>query len=129
MSLYFAANATWLVAEDSTKSQVMSSRSTSKIEPADITEHYGANVSIPDGTTDQAIGFTGADKLSSAKALLIVTDQPISVKINGGDTGIPIGHTADETASLQLDATNITSLSVTNASGKTANIYISLPGA
>lgn len=129
MALYLKATTTFVVAEDSTLAQTLANRSTSKIESGDITELVQRRITIPDGTTDQAISFVGADGLADAKALLIITDQPISVKINGSDTGLPIGHTENEDASLLLDATNITSLSISNASGQTANVYVALPGA
>lgn len=129
MALYHRATSTWVVAEDSTLSQSIANRSTTKTETADITEHVEKRLTIPDGTTDLSIGFTGSDGLTTGKGLLIITNQPISVKINGSSTAIPIGHTAGESATLMLDATAITALSISNASGNTANVYISLPGA
>lgn len=129
MALYHKALSTWVVAEDSTLAQTIASRSTTKIESADITEHVERRITVPNGTTDLSITFAGSDGLTTAKALLIITDQPITVKINSSSTAIPIGHTASESATLMLDATAITALSLSNASGATANVYISLPGA
>lgn len=129
MALYHKATTAWIVAESDSLAQTLANRSTSKIESTDITELVERRIAIPTGTTDLTIGFTGNDGLSTIKALQIITDQPISVKINGGDTGVPIGHTVDETATMLLDATAITELSVSNASGKTANVYFSMPGA
>lgn len=129
MALYHMALSTWRVAEDSTLAQSIASRSTTKIETTDITEYVERRLSVPNGTTDLAIGFTGSDGLTSAKALLIITDQPITVKINGSSTAIPIGHTAGESATMMIDATTVTALSLSNASGSVANVYISLPGA
>lgn len=130
MALYFKATSTWQVGEDSTLAQTLSSRSSSKIESTDITELVERRIAIADGTTDQAIGFTGADGLNTnALALYLTTDNPITVKINGSDTGLPVGRTAGEQGTLNLDATIITSLTVSNASGATANIFYSFPGA
>lgn len=130
MTMYFKATMTWVVAEDDTLAQAVSGPlSSSKIESTDITEHVGRRITLADGVTDQAINFVGADGLTTAKALMIKTDQPITAKLNGSSTAIPIGHAADEPATLMIDATTITSLSLSNASGNTANIIISLPGA
>lgn len=129
MALYHKATTTWIIAESDSLAQTLANRSTSKIEATDITELIERRIAIPNGTSDLAIGFTGSDGMTTIKALQIITDQPISVKINGGDTGIPIGHTAGESATLLLDATAITALSVSNASGATANVYFSMPGA
>ena len=129
MALYHKATTTWSIAESDSLAQTLANRSTSKIEATDITELIERRIAIPNGTSDLAIGFTGSDGMTTIKALQIITDQPISVKINGGDTGIPIGHTAGESATLLLDATAITALSVSNASGATANVYFSMPGA
>ncbi len=130
MALYFIGTTTWQVAEDSTKAQLISSRSSSKTEAVDMTECVERRVEIPDATTDQAIGFVGADGLNTnALALFIQSDNPITVKINGSATGLPIGNTVGETGTLMIDATTITSLTISNASGATAKVTFVFPGA
>jgi len=126
MALYLQAGLTWKLSKTSTQAQYLANRSISLTEAVDIEEYAEHYVEIADAVTDQAIslGF-----VTTVKGLLIESDRAITVKINGSDTGLPIGHTADEGGALLLTATSVTTLTLSNASGETANIYISLPGA
>lgn len=126
MTLYFKSAETWEVGSDANLAQTNAKRSSSLIESSDIVEHGGGEYLIPDGTTDLAINF---GPVTTAYALRIESNQPITAKINGASTPLPIGRDADTKAVLQISQTaGITSLSISNASGNAANVYISLPG-
>jgi len=125
MALYSSCGITWKVATDSTLAQILSSRSSTITEEADHDESATHHLELADGATDQAVALGG---LATVQGLLIISDRLISVKINAGSVGVPIGHTAAEGGVLALPATEITSLSLTNASGEVANVYLSMVG-
>lgn len=127
MPLYHSYSAFIKIAEDSTLAQLIASRSisTTESDAADIEEAVTHKMEIADAVVDQAVSL---GSLSTCKQLHIISDRAISVKINGGDTGIPIGHTATEGGSMSIPATSITALSVSNASGGVANVHFILSG-
>ena len=125
MALYVKAETTWLVADSSAAAQTSSSRSSSTIDTTTSTLYTEHLISLADSVTDQAVNF---GTVTTAKSARIQSDRQISVKINGGDTGVIIGNVATVGWTLQLDATAITSLSLTNASGGAASVKIQLPG-
>lgn len=127
MALYSAFSATIKLAIDSTLAQLLASRSISVTESdaSEIEEATIHHMEVADATVDSAVNLGG---LTTCKQLFIIADRQVSVKINGGDTGVPIGHTATEGGSLCLPATSITSLSISNASGATANVDFIMSG-
>lgn len=126
MSLHFKASETWEIGSDANLTQTNSKRSSSLIESVDIVEHGGGFYKLAAGATNESIAF---GPVTTAYALRIETDQPITAKINGATTALPIGRNEDTKAVLQLSQTaGITSLSLSNPSSKEAEVYISLPG-
>ena len=126
MTLHLKATETWAVGSDANLAQANANRSSSLVESADITKHGGGEYLIPNNTVDQAINF---GPVTTAYALRIESNQPILAKINGSSTAIPIGRDAGTKAVLQISqSAGITSLSITNNSGKDAQVYVSLPG-
>lgn len=72
-------------------------------------------IKIADATVDQAIALNGI----VGEKLVLTSDQTISIKLNGSGTAI-------QTTLLVLDGANITSLSVSNASGAEANVTLGI---
>ena len=78
--------------------------------------------SYPDGTSDSAISF---GTISKGKLFILSSDQDISLKLNGSAVATPALRffliVADE-------ATGLTSISISNASGSTAVVEMLLAG-
>jgi hypothetical protein len=72
-------------------------------------------IQIADSTTDQAINF---NNISTPEYLLLLSDQQVSIKINGSSAIL--------TKKLYLEGTSLSSLSVSNSSGSVANIRLAL---
>jgi len=79
---------------------------------------------VTTGTSDQDIAFNLTNGITTIDLMLISSDQTISYEINGADTTI----TLDANCVHALWGTNITALTVTNASGSTANLKILIAG-
>jgi len=75
-------------------------------------------VEVATGVTDQIIGLGG---LSTVQALLIISDQAISIKLNDFTPAIL-------TKQLLLTGLTVTSIKVSNASGTQANVRVILAG-
>ena len=69
---------------------------------------------VANGSTDLAVPLGG---LTTVKALLIISNQDVSFKINGGNTGVQV-------KTLFLRDCAVTALTVSNASGSTADVRI-----
>lgn len=80
-----------------------------------VSEFQPLLIQISDGTTDQTVNLNG---LTGDKFVLI-SDQTISVKINGSVTPI-------QCKTLFLDGGAITSLTISNSSGTDAEVVIGL---
>lgn len=91
-------------------------------------------LSIPDSTTDQQVVV--AIDVSAIVAIIIDSDQAITIETNDGTTpadtitpaaGVPLIWTNDdEHANPFGSGTDVTSLYITNSSGSTATIKISV---
>jgi len=79
---------------------------------------------VATATSDQDIAFNLTNGITTIDLMLIKSDQTISYEINGADTTI----TLDAGCVHVLWGTNITALTVTNASGSTANLKILIAG-
>ena len=76
---------------------------------------------IADGAVDQAIELTSAN----SEYLLILTDEPVSIKVNGGIETIDLIPTLSGVKTMAYyNKGQITGLVVTNSSGNTANLDI-----
>jgi len=84
------------------------------ISDSEISQVAPLLIQIPTATTDQAINFNG---ITTAEYLVILSDQPISVKIDGSTTALQLTR-------LYLDGSSLSSLHISNSSGETANIRI-----
>lgn len=123
MAKYFAFAGTWKIAETSALSELLSSRVLSKIESADIVETASFSQEVADAEVDTVIPL---GPLTTCLALLVISDRKISIKID--NEPVVLGHTDGESSMLILPACSFTSLKVSNASGATANIYVSMGG-
>lgn len=72
-------------------------------------------LTIADGTVDQAVGLNGL----TGEKFVLISDQTISVKLNGSSDAI-------QCTTLMLDGGAITSLSISNSSGETAEVTLGL---
>lgn len=70
---------------------------------------------IPNGAVDQAVQLNGIE----GEKLVLLSDQTISVKLNGSATAI-------QCKMLVLDGAAVTSLTVSNASGQVATVRLGL---
>jgi hypothetical protein len=86
--------------------------------PVGRDKHADAWIVVTTGTTDQAVNLEG---MTTVIDLMAISDQVISLKINGSATETP------GTVFL-ISGTDITSLAITNASGQTANVQIVMAG-
>lgn len=78
---------------------------------------------VADGTTDQAIPLPDA----SSDLLIILTDQTISIKLNGSSDAQTLKpKTAGKKTPVLVQLGTITGLTLSNASGSTANVDIIL---
>ena len=76
---------------------------------------------LADGTTDLAVQLPA----NPSSYLIIITDQPISMKLNGGSESIPMAPKALGTKALvQYLRGPLTGLSLSNSSGSPANVEI-----
>ena len=78
-------------------------------------------VTIANGVSNQAIAF---DSISAAKAIVLVSDGAVSVKLNASATAIPVNtlHIATDSAG------GITAATLTNASGSTRTVEVLIFG-
>ena len=78
-------------------------------------------IQIADSTVDQAISIAAAN----SEYLLIYTDQEISIKMDGSsDSRTLKPKTAGTKAFVYMERGDVTSMTVSNASGSTANMDI-----
>lgn len=124
MALYHEATISWIASLTSAKAQLLDSRSITKTESVDFTEHQSSHFNLADGASDEAFSL---GKVAEGKALLIVSDRKISVKVDG--QSLTIGHTDDEGGVLMLTAGSFTALLFSNSSGAAAAVHVSVPGA
>ena len=91
-----------------------------------ITESAGwKDYQIATGQTDQSLTF---GHVATATCFVITSDQTITVKINGSATG----QTVTANGAIIMFNTSVTSsngITITNASGSTANVRYLLGGA
>jgi len=73
-------------------------------------EHDARTEEIPDNTSDQAITL---GPLTTIQAVLVISDQPVTFKINGDSNGF-------EARGFLAWGAAITAMTVSNASGKLA---------
>ncbi len=91
------------------------------VEETDVTELSRQQIAIADAVTDQAITLPDAN----CEYLMIHVDQTVSVKVNGSATAQTLTPKAAGTKTPVLFLRGaITALTVTNASGNTANFDI-----
>lgn len=79
---------------------------------------------IATATTDQAIAFNLSTGITTIDILYMASDQALTYKINGSATAC----TLDANGVVVLWGTAITALTVSNASGSTANFKILIGG-
>lgn len=93
-----------------------------RVEEATITEvNRYFPMAVPDATTDLAIALPA----STTDYLLIFTDETVSVKLNGSATAITLKPRASGAKTpAMLIRGDITALTVSNASGKVANLDV-----
>jgi len=115
MSYLLSLNYNWLV-EREAGGQVLYDSDDVQSEAHD--EAKSELMEVANNTVDAAIPLGG---LTTVEALLIISDQDVSFKINGGNTGVPC-------KSLMLWGCAITALSISNASGETANVRVLMTG-
>jgi len=87
-------------------------------EIADHDELVTQMVEVADAASNQAISLGG---LTTAETVLLVSDTPITFKVNGAADGVAC------TILLLLEAA-VTSLTVSNASGQAAIVRVHLAG-
>jgi hypothetical protein len=90
----------------------------SELLDQDFDEQTVQGVEVANGAVDQAISLGG---VTTASLLLLISDQAVSVKVNGAAAGIAC-------RTLLLTGAAATSLSVSNSSGATANVRVYLLG-
>lgn len=78
----------------------------------------GQFLSLVNGTVDQVISL---GLVSTATLVMLISSQPITVKLNGAATGLLLTN-------LVLTGAAVTSMTISNASGSTANIRLQLFG-
>ena len=76
---------------------------------------------VADSTTDEAVNVAG---VAAVDVFAVKSDQAVSYKLNGSSDAV----TLDANGFHALFGTNITAMTVTNASGSTANIEILMAG-
>jgi hypothetical protein len=95
-----------------------------KVEESSLTattRHFP--IVIADSTTDQAIGLPD----SPTDYLLILTDQEISIKINGSSDAMTLKpKIAGKRTPVFMFRGSLTGLSVSNSSGNSANLDVVL---
>lgn len=74
---------------------------------------------IADQVSDQSVGL---GPIAAADFMLLISDRQVSVKINGALAAVACKQ-------LVLTGSNVSSLSISNASGGTANLRIFMTGA
>ncbi|MEA3224962.1 MAG: hypothetical protein U9Q07_03360 [Planctomycetota bacterium] len=125
MALYQTASVVWKVAKDSTLAQLLTSVSPSSTDSANLEEHTSQVVKVADSVTDQVISLGG---IAAVKALLIVSDRKVTVKLDG--EAVTIGHTDAAGGFLLLcPANDIAAILASNASGDEALIDVYMVGA
>lgn len=81
-------------------------------------------VQIANGVVAQAVRIFGTQGITTATAVLISSDQTVTVFYNGGNQAL----TLTANGFHLLASTSITAMTITNNSGSTANISIWLSG-
>ena len=95
----------------------------SSIEEASVSAVSRSNpITVANLATDQAIPLPAA----TCNYLMICVDQQVSVKVNGGAAQVLKPKTAGKKCPALFLRSDITSLSVSNASGASANLDIIL---
>jgi hypothetical protein len=80
---------------------------------------------VADGTTDQSINFSG---ITSPQMVALLSDQLISIKLDGG-SAIPIKKPSGwDYGYFLLTTDDLDTLTLSNASGYTANVKIFMVG-
>lgn len=78
-------------------------------------------IQIADSVTDQAVTLPDPN----SDYLIILTDRDVSIKLSGGSTALPLKTRANGTKTLVFYIRGpVTGLTVSNASGASANIDI-----
>ncbi len=86
---------------------------------ASVNETTSQTIQILDAVTDQSINLGG---VATTEVFLLETDQEITIKLNGSSDAITID------SFIALGGT-VTALTISNASGSTANVTIKAGGA
>ena len=124
MALYSKVTGTVTVATSNTLAEILAKRSFSLVESTDFEELVTHHLEIADSASGQAVSL-GA--LSTCKFLYVVSSRQVTANLNGSEA-VTVGHTAAEEAILLLPATSLTSLTLDNASGDVANVYVVMAG-
>jgi hypothetical protein len=90
-------------------------------EPGSLsyTESTVQKIQVGTGTSDSSISFGG---VTTAQVFYITSDYAVSYKLNGGTTS----HTVTANGHHMLIGAAITAVTISNASGSTANVLIIL---
>lgn len=83
-------------------------------------------VQVADSTTEESIIALGTQGLTTITALMITSDQDISVTYGAAGTNVPVALSANGVH--LMSNTSLTALSITNASGSTANVTYCVAG-
>lgn len=78
------------------------------------------NAQVADSVTEQAIIVLGTQGLTTITALILTSDQDISVTYGAAGSNVPIPLSANGLHAMSN--TSLTALSISNASGSTANV-------
>ena len=85
------------------------------------------HITLATGITDQSLIDIGSGGITTINTFMIVSDQNISVKF--GTAGSNVALTLTALAPMLVSGIALTALSLSNASGNTANIDYALAGA
>jgi hypothetical protein len=87
-----------------------------------IVQHY----EVADGVTEQVLIGIGANGVATIQAFGVTTDRNISVTV--GVAANNVGGPLDANGAIVWGPTSLTEISITNASGSVANVYVAYAG-
>ncbi len=91
------------------------------VEESSFTELCRKQVAVPDAASDQAITLADA----TSEYLIIFVDQTVTIKLNGSGDALTLSpSSAGVKTPVFVQKGIITSLTVSNASGSTANLDV-----
>ena len=120
MALYVSVSLNVRVADDSDLTNAKINSADSFTDSTTYTEVTSNRIVIADGATDETLPFVG---VSSGKFLYLLSDQAVSIKLNGSNDALAVAANMP----LFLPAT-LTACTVTNSSGSAANIDYGVSG-